>query len=76
MLTLGLIDAIVPEPPGGAHNDYDAATALVDQALSQALADLAPLPVATLLEKRYEKFRRMGAEGQAFIDLAKPEERS
>ena len=37
LLSLGLIDAIVPEPAGGAHNDYDAATALVDQALAQAL---------------------------------------
>jgi acetyl-CoA carboxylase carboxyl transferase subunit alpha len=71
MLSLGLIDAIVPEPAGGAHNDYDAATALVDQALTQALAELTPLPPATLLERRYDKFRRMGAEGQAFIDEAK-----
>ena len=38
LLALGLIDAIVPEPAGGAHNDYEAATALVDQALAQALA--------------------------------------
>ena len=34
LLALGLIDGIIPEPAGGAHNDYDAATALVDQALS------------------------------------------
>ena len=40
MLALGLIDAIIPEPAGGAHNDYEAATALVDQALSAALADV------------------------------------
>ena len=33
LLALGLIDEIVPEPVGGAHNDHDAATALVDQAL-------------------------------------------
>ena len=39
MLALGLIDAIVPEPTGGAHNNPDAATALVDQALSAALAE-------------------------------------
>ena len=38
LLDLGLIDGIVPEPPGGAHNDHDRATALVDQALSQALS--------------------------------------
>ena len=40
MVALGLVDGIVPEPAGGAHNDYDAATALVDQALSAALAEV------------------------------------
>ena len=63
MLDLGLIDGIIPEPPGGAHNDYDTATALVDQALSAALADLTPLDVAARLEARYQKFRRMGDVG-------------
>jgi acetyl-CoA carboxylase carboxyl transferase subunit alpha len=72
MLSLGLIDAIIPEPPGGAHNDYDRASALVDQALSAALAGLAGIPVPDLLEGRYEKFRRMGREGQAFEDTAGP----
>ena len=71
LLQLGLIDAIVPEPPGGAHNDYDRATALVDQALTQSLAELQPLTIAALLQERYEKFRRMGQEGQAFIDVGK-----
>jgi acetyl-CoA carboxylase carboxyl transferase subunit alpha len=71
LLQLGLIDAIIPEPPGGAHNDYDRATALVDQALTQALAELQPLSVEALLQGRYEKFRRMGQEGQAFIDADK-----
>src|SRR5688572_30665533 len=71
LLQLGLIDAIVPEPAGGAHNDYDRATALVDQALTQALAELEPLSIAALLQGRYEKFRQMGQEGQAFIDTDK-----
>ena len=62
------VGAIVPEPAGGAHNDYDAATALVDQALAQALAELSTLSVDALLAARYEKFRKMGAEGTAFID--------
>jgi acetyl-CoA carboxylase carboxyl transferase subunit alpha len=70
MLALGLIDAIIPEPAGGAHNDYDRATALVDQALSSALAELAPLSPEARLEARYQKFRRMGEEGQAFVDAA------
>jgi acetyl-CoA carboxylase carboxyl transferase subunit alpha len=71
MLSLGLIDGIIPEPNGGAHNDYDAATALVDQALAQALEELRPLSVPERLDRRYEKFRRMGAEGSAFVDMGK-----
>ena len=63
MVALGLIDGIIPEPAGGAHNDYDAATALVDQALSAALAELALLPASERLDQRYEKFRRMGDIG-------------
>ena len=72
LLNLGLIDAIVPEPSGGAHNDFDRATGLVDQALMQALAEVAPLSVDQRLAARYDKFRRMGTEGTAFIDTAKP----
>jgi acetyl-CoA carboxylase carboxyl transferase subunit alpha len=71
---LGLIDSIIPEPTGGAHNDYDAACALVDQALSGALADLSTLAVDELLAGRYDKFRQMGAEGTAFVDVEKPAE--
>jgi acetyl-CoA carboxylase carboxyl transferase subunit alpha len=71
LLSLGLIDAIVPEPQGGAHNDYDTATALVDQALAQSLAELTGMSVEELLAGRYEKFRLMGAEGTAFVDSEK-----
>jgi acetyl-CoA carboxylase carboxyl transferase subunit alpha len=74
LLALGLIDSIVPEPLGGAHNDYDAACALVDQALSAALADLSTMTVDARLHGRYEKFRRMGSEGSAFVDAEKPAE--
>jgi acetyl-CoA carboxylase carboxyl transferase subunit alpha len=72
LLALGLVDGIIPEPAGGAHNDHDAATALVDQALAVSLAELKPLPPDTLLAARYEKFRRMGTEGIAFEDVAAP----
>src|SRR6185295_6309216 len=63
MVALGLVDGIIPEPAGGAHNDYDASSALVDQALTAALAELTPLSVPERLELRYMKFRRMGEVG-------------
>jgi acetyl-CoA carboxylase carboxyl transferase subunit alpha len=68
MVALGLVDSIIPEPLGGAHNDYEAATALVDQALSAALADVSALTVPERLDLRYAKFRRMGEEGSSFTD--------
>jgi acetyl-CoA carboxylase carboxyl transferase subunit alpha len=68
MLALGLIDGIVPEPVGGAHHDHDTATALVDQALSASLAEVSAFSVEARLQLRYEKFRRMGEEGSAFVD--------
>jgi acetyl-CoA carboxylase carboxyl transferase subunit alpha len=74
LLAFGLIDSIVPEPLGGAHNDYDAASALVDQALSAALPGLSTMSVEDRLAGRYEKFRRMGAEGSAFQDVEKRNE--
>src|SRR3954465_5820637 len=72
MLALGLIDAIVPEPTGGAHNNADAATALVDQALSAALGEVAALSVDARLTARYDKFRKMGEERSSFVDANAP----
>jgi acetyl-CoA carboxylase alpha subunit len=63
MVRLGLVDGIIPEPSGGAHNDYEKASALVGQALSTALDELTPMPVSRRLDDRYEKFRRMGDIG-------------
>jgi acetyl-CoA carboxylase carboxyl transferase subunit alpha len=68
LLALGLIDAIVPEPTGGAHNDHDAATAIVDQALNAALIEVSALTIDARLAARYDKFRKMGEEGVGFID--------
>jgi acetyl-CoA carboxylase carboxyl transferase subunit alpha len=56
---LGCIDGIIPEPAGGAHKDHAQAAELLDQALQQNLAAVRRLPVAELLETRYQKFRNM-----------------
>jgi acetyl-CoA carboxylase carboxyl transferase subunit alpha len=57
---LGLIDEIVPEPEGGAHLDHEAAAQLLDPVLERCLQELRELSVSQLLDRRYEKFRRMG----------------
>jgi len=56
----GIIDEIVPEPEGGAHLDHVASAALLGSALDDSLRDLSRLTIPELLDRRYEKFRRMG----------------
>jgi acetyl-CoA carboxylase carboxyl transferase subunit alpha len=68
LLTHGIIDEIVPEPIGGAHNDPAAAAALLDTALAAALASVSAMPSTERLDRRYEKFRRMGRQGVEFAD--------
>ena len=57
---LGIVDEIVPEPPGGAHTDPQKAAQLLDPVLEQALRELCQFPVNELLQNRYQKFRLMG----------------
>jgi len=59
---LGLIDAIVPEPLGGAHRDGAAAIAAVGEAIAAALQPLLALDAAALKVKRRDKFLEMGRE--------------
>jgi acetyl-CoA carboxylase carboxyl transferase subunit alpha len=57
----GVIDRIVPEPMGGAHRDHKAAAEALKAALIEALTPLLAMPVQKLVERRYAKFREMGA---------------
>src|SRR5262249_4645416 len=68
LLAAGLIDDIVPEPPGGAHADPEAAAQLVDVALTRALSDVAAISPDARLTARYDKFRAMGKYGTDFIE--------
>jgi acetyl-CoA carboxylase carboxyl transferase subunit alpha len=65
LLDFQVIDEIIPEPPGGAHRDAGAMARTLGEALARNLRNLKGVPTPDLLEKRYEKFRRMGqvAEG-------------
>jgi len=60
LLKLEVVDEIVPEPEGGAHRNYDSVTASLGKALRHALQQISQVPVADLLERRYQKFRRLG----------------
>ena len=60
MLALGLIDGIIPEPAAGAHEDHDEAARLVKEQLVRSLDQLSALTSHEVVQKRYEKFRKMG----------------
>ena len=64
LLTLGIMDAVIPEPEGGAHTDHQATAANVKTALVANLRELLALEPSELLEKRYERFRKFGAPGR------------
>ena len=70
LLARGIVDEIVPEPTGGAHNDAEAAAAFLDAALARALEEVSRLPSAERLEQRYRKFRNIGRAGIEFEETA------
>jgi acetyl-CoA carboxylase carboxyl transferase subunit alpha len=57
---LGLIDEIIPEPPGGAHEDPDGAAELLKASLRTGLSELERLTPNEIVQLRYTKFRKMG----------------
>jgi acetyl-CoA carboxylase carboxyl transferase subunit alpha len=68
LLQAGIIDEIVREPTGGAHNDPEGATRTLDAALTRALDEVAAMTSEQRLEARYAKFRSMGKLGSDFTD--------
>jgi acetyl-CoA carboxylase carboxyl transferase subunit alpha len=60
MLGFGLIDGIIPEPPGGAHWDYDEAARILKEHLVGVLSSLRDIPAEKRVNDRIEKFGKMG----------------
>jgi len=71
LLRLRVIDAIVPEPVGGAHRDWDGAAGHLREALREHLRPLASMSPDELVAERYEKFRRIGAFEEASVPGAR-----
>jgi acetyl-CoA carboxylase carboxyl transferase subunit alpha len=57
---LGVIDAVLEEPLGGAHRDPGAAARTLESALKRHLAALSGVPPGELVERRLDRYRRMG----------------
>ena len=60
LLQLGVVDAVVEEPSGGAHQDHDDAAARLDHALLTHLTSLEALSPDELVDDRYRRFRSLG----------------
>ena len=65
LLRLRVVDEIVEEPLGGAHTDPDATARMLMRSLRRALDASTALSVEDRLDRRYRKFREMGALGLA-----------
>ena len=60
LLELGIVDKVIPEPPGGAHIDLVQTFKNVDRQLNQVLKKLEQKTPEELIEERYQKFRKIG----------------
>jgi len=63
---LSVVDAIVPEPEGGAHVDHDEAARLLKNAIVRELLEAQQFTLAKLVKNRYKKFRRIGEYSSYF----------
>jgi acetyl-CoA carboxylase carboxyl transferase subunit alpha len=67
---LGLVDAVIPEPPGGAHVNHEALFHSMDEVLWRQLGELRGQDADKLPATRYRKFREMGRLGREFKEAA------
>jgi acetyl-CoA carboxylase carboxyl transferase subunit alpha len=67
LLQLGMIEEIIPEPPGGAHRDPRKVAEAVSKTVSKQLGSLEAIPPEERLLQRYNRLRKIGA----YVDTAK-----
>ena len=65
--SFGVIDAVIEEPPGGAHRDPRQMASRLKNYLVRTLKELLTQPTAALVEARYGKFRAMGTFVEAGV---------
>lgn len=60
LIELGVVDQVVPEPPGGAHRNPTKMSATLKRYVSRSLDQLCRKPIEDLLNQRYQKYRKLG----------------
>ncbi len=68
LLKMEIVDSIIKEPLGGAHHDPKATYENVEGFILQKWDELKKLSTSEILEKRYEKFRKIGAYNTMVVD--------
>ncbi|CAN5176233.1 acetyl-CoA carboxylase carboxyltransferase subunit alpha [soil metagenome] len=76
LLTLGIVDALIPEPTGGAHTDHAATGRNVGAALRSELDRLSRVAPSDLLPARYERFRSIGVVVEPLTRAVEPAART
>jgi acetyl-CoA carboxylase carboxyl transferase subunit alpha len=64
-LELGIVEDVIPEPPGGAHRAKDIVARRIERWVSDTLDGLKDVDPTVLMEKRYQRFRKMGSVTEA-----------
>jgi acetyl-CoA carboxylase carboxyl transferase subunit alpha len=60
LIEMGIVDVMIPEPPGGAHNDPSFVYKGVKGFITDQWNQLKQIPLDVLIEQRYKKFRKLG----------------
>lgn len=68
LLGLGIADEVIPEPPGGAHSDWDATASSLQEALIRNLKELRKLSTDKLLKARWSKYDAIGEWSDAEVE--------
>jgi acetyl-CoA carboxylase carboxyl transferase subunit alpha len=68
LLRMQIVDEVIQEPLGGAHRDHRTMAATLKQSLVRALRKVSPLQTETLLARRYQKFRKIGAYEELAVE--------
>tara|TARA_R110002096_G_scaffold23696_7_gene75367 strand:- start:969 stop:1949 length:981 start_codon:yes stop_codon:yes gene_type:complete len=60
LMDLGIVEEVIPEPMGGAHHDHVGSANNLKKTVNRHLLELEAIPIAEVLENRYQKFRKFG----------------
>jgi acetyl-CoA carboxylase carboxyl transferase subunit alpha len=73
LLRFGIIDEIITEPPGGAHRDHREAAASLKTFLIHSIRQLREIPTDELVNRRYDKYRKIGVYLETTTTTPDPE---